>query len=97
MVGLPRGMAVSASVESVPKRLVICEDVEVSPFQEMVDCQVNCKQFSVEVLYLVSAGCNFLEKYESGCHAPSMYCCSTAPTATSDASVIRQVGASALG
>ena len=28
---------------------------------------------------------------------PLMYCCSTAPTAMSDASVIRQVGASGTG
>ena len=42
------------------------------------------------------SGCNFSEKYEGSCHALSMYCCNTAPT-TSAASVIRQIGPSALG
>ena len=32
-----------------------------------------------------------------GCHVPSTSCCSTAPTADSDASVMRQVSASSLG
>ena len=32
-----------------------------------------------------------------GCHVSSLYCCKTAPTAVSDASVMRQVGASAVG
>ena len=32
-----------------------------------------------------------------GCHAPLMCCCNTAPTAVSEASVIRHVGASSLG
>ena len=37
------------------------------------------------------------EKYESGHHFPSKYCCSTVPIATSDASVITLMGASDLG
>ena len=32
-----------------------------------------------------------------GCPVPLTYCCKTAPTAVSDASVIKCVGASALG
>ena len=39
----------------------------------------------------------FLEKKEMGCQVPAVYCCRTAPTAMSDASVTRQVGASDLG
>ena len=34
---------------------------------------------------------------EMGYHLSSIYCCKTAPTAVSDASVIRQVGVSDLG
>ena len=49
------------------------------------------------VLYRVSAGFIFLEKKEMGCQAPLMCCWRTAPTAVSEASVIRQVGASGLG
>ena len=43
------------------------------------------------VLYLVSAGVSLWEK-KMGCHVPLMCCWRTAPTAVSDASVIRQVG-----
>ena len=50
-----------------------------------------------KVLYLVSAGVILREKNEMGCHVPCICCCSTAPTAISDASVIRQVGASGMG
>jgi len=49
------------------------------------------------VLYRVSAGVIFLEKKEIGCQAPLLCCWRTAPTAVSDASVIRQVGASGVG
>ena len=48
------------------------------------------------VLYRVSAGFIFLEK-EMGCQAPLMCCWRMAPTTVSEASVIRQVGASGLG
>ena len=37
-----------------------------------------------------------LEKYAMGCQSPSMCCCKTPPTATSEASVLIHVGASAL-
>ncbi len=50
-----------------------------------------------KVLYLVSAGDNFLEKYESGVHCPLMNCCRTAPTAVFEASVMMLVGAFATG
>ena len=50
-----------------------------------------------KVLYLVSAGDNFLEKYESGVHCPLINCCRTAPTAISEASVLMLVGAFATG
>ena len=44
------------------------------------------------MLYLFSEGF-ILEKKEIGCHCPLTYCWSTAPTAESDASVVRLVKA----
>ncbi len=49
------------------------------------------------VLYRVSAGVIFREKKEMGFHTPLIFCWRMAPTATSEASVVRQVGASGVG
>lgn len=49
------------------------------------------------VLYRVSAGHTFLEKYDSGCHLPSICCFRTAPTALSDASDMIHIGANGFG
>ena len=76
---------------------MVCEDMKVTSFQEvseMFDSEVDSEQFP---MYLVSAGFILLEKKEIGCHAPLMCCCNTAPTAVSEASVVRHVGASGLG
>ena len=35
------------------------------------------KNSLLKVLYFVSAGCNFLEKYEMGCHVLFSLCCKT--------------------
>ena len=50
-----------------------------------------------KVLKRVSGGLSFLEKNEMGCHCPLTYCCSTPPTAESEASVIRLVRAFGFG
>ncbi|KAJ8017729.1 hypothetical protein HOLleu_44658 [Holothuria leucospilota] len=49
------------------------------------------------VLYLDSAFCRRLEKNERGCHTPSINCCSTPPTAKSEASTMRLTGALKFG
>ena len=49
------------------------------------------------MLYRVSAGFSFFEKYEIGYHWSSMHCWRTAPTDVSEASVIMLVAASGCG
>ena len=49
------------------------------------------------VLYFVSAGFSFFEKKATGHHWSLINCCSTVPTALSDASLIMLVRASGFG
>ena len=51
----------------------------------------------LKVLYFISAGCNFFEKKEIGCQVLLIFCCNTPPTAASEASTMRQYGASEDG
>ena len=57
----------------------------------------TAKSSRLNVLYRVSDGLSFLEKNEMGFHCPLTYCWRTAPTAESDASVIRLVRALGVG
>ncbi len=50
-----------------------------------------------KALYRVCAGLRALEKYARGRHWLAIRCCSTAPTAVSEASVMMQVGAPSSG
>ena len=68
---------------------MISDDVKISTFEKV------SKVFNGQIdgcAVPSSDGLSFLEKNEMGCHCPLTYCWRTAPTAESDASVIRLVG-----
>src|ERR1044072_54209 len=55
------------------------------------------KSSRLKALYRVSAGCSFLEKNARGTQMSFWHCCRTPPTATSEASTWRRVGADSCG
>ena len=96
VTGLTGRIAIRSSIERNGKRFVVSEYVKLATFKEMLimlDSNNTGSSSLSNVLYRVSAGVVFLEKNEMGCHVPLM-CSRTAPTAVSEASVMRQVGAS---
>ena len=63
--------------------------------QKYLIARCTASSLRSNVLYLVSVGDNFQEKWARGDQTEWIRCCKTAPTVLSEASVIRQVGASA--
>ena len=61
------------------------------------DGEVYSQQFSVKRTIASLSWSQLPGEKEIGCQSPSMCCWRTAPTAVSEASVMRQVGASGLG
>ena len=86
--------------ERINERLVICNDMKSSAFNEItkrLTTRYTANNSQSNVLYFASVSVSFFEKYDSGVHCPLMNCCTTAPTAVSEVSVMMLVGASGTG
>ena len=90
MALFPRCVAIWTSLEWKCEGLVICDDMECTTFKqisEVLNSKINSLQLSIKCA--IACFCwSLLKKNEVGCHCPSMYCCSTAPKAVLEASVM---------
>ena len=88
-------MTVWAGLECICEGLVVGEYMEVTSLHEiaeMLDSQIHYQHVSCCIVSPKVVASNVI-----GCQHPRMCCCKTAPTAVSDASVMRRVGASRWG